>query len=225
MNENKIISLCNVVKEFHVGAGTVMALRGVSLDIEKGDFVLVMGASGSGKTTLMQVIGGLLSPCSGAVSVAGELLSDMNDDTLSAFRNHSLGFVFQFFQLLPFLTAVENVALPLVFSGVSRAERNKRALSVLSDMGLSHRAHHRTNEMSGGEMQRVAIARAMINEPSVLLADEPTGNLDRATGERILELIRSINRDRHVTVVMVSHDHSITSYAHRLITIDNGEIQ
>jgi len=222
--DGSLIRLEGVSKEFHVGPSTVLAMRDVDLDVQPGEFIVVMGSSGSGKTTLMQVIGGLLTPDRGRVTVAGRELAGLDDDALSAFRNQTIGFVFQFFHLQPFYTAVQNVALPLVFGNVPPAERRRRALEALADVGLSERAHHRPDQMSGGEMQRVAIARAMINQPSVLLGDEPTGNLDRATGERILELIAAFNRERGVTVLLVTHDDHVASYAGRVIKIDNGAL-
>ena len=224
MSNDAIIRVEGANKEFHVGPSTVLALRDVDLEVKKGEFIVVMGTSGSGKTTLMQIVGGLLSPDSGRVTVAGRELADLDDEELSAFRNETIGFVFQFFQLQSFYTAEENVALPLIFANVPPAERRRRAAEAISDVGLEDRLHHRPDQMSGGEMQRVAIARAMINRPQLLLADEPTGNLDRATGERILELISAFNRERGVTVLLVTHDEKVAHYAQRVIKIDNGEI-
>ena len=224
METEPIICVEGATKEFHVGASTVLALRDVDLQVAPGEFIVVMGTSGSGKTTLMQICGGLLSPDSGRVTVANRELAGLDDEELSAFRNETIGFVFQFFQLQSFYTAEENVALPLIFGNVPPAERRRRAKEALSDVGLEDRTHHRPDQMSGGEMQRVAIARAMINNPKLLLADEPTGNLDRATGERILELISAFNRERGVTVLLVTHDEKVARYAQRVIKIDNGEI-
>ena len=224
METEPIISVEGATKEFHVGASTVLALRDVDLQVAPGEFIVVMGTSGSGKTTLMQICGGLLTPDSGRVTVANRELAGLDDEELSAFRNETIGFVFQFFQLQSFYTAEENVALPLIFGNVPPAERRRRAKEALSDVGLEDRTNHRPDQMSGGEMQRVAIARAMINNPKLLLADEPTGNLDRATGERILELISAFNRERGVTVLLVTHDEKVARYAQRVIKIDNGEI-
>ena len=224
MKRKQIVTVDNVSKEFHVGSSTVQALKNISLTIEEGDFVAVMGSSGSGKTTLMQVIGTLLSPDQGKLIVAGERTALLDDDALSCFRNETIGFVFQFFHLQAFYSAWENVALPLVFANVALAERRSRSREALCDVGLAGRIDHKPEQMSGGEMQRVAIARAMINEPKLLLADEPTGNLDRDTGKRVLEILSKINKERGVTVILVTHDEKLTEFARRVIRMDNGEV-
>lgn len=224
MSPSPIIRLSSVDKEYHVGSERIHALRDVSVDLDAGDFVALMGPSGSGKTTLMHVIGGLLSPDSGSVIVAGQELSRLGDGSLSAFRNRTVGFVFQFFNLQPYATALENVALPMLFAGVPRRERRERARQALEEVGLLHRAGHRPSELSGGEMQRVSIARAIVNDPPLLLADEPTGNLDRVSSQLVLELIQRINEERGVTVLLVTHNERVAALAERVLFIDRGEI-
>jgi putative ABC transport system ATP-binding protein len=219
-----MIALENISHEFHLQGGTVTALRDVTLRIEAGAFVAVMGPSGSGKTTLIQLIGGLLTPSRGDVVVDGQSLRRLDDAGMSAFRNRTIGFVFQFFNLPAYYTALENVALPLVFAGVDETTRLNRARSLLEEFGLVDRLRHRPDELSGGEAQRVAIARALIANPRVILADEPTGNLDRENGRHVLALLQQINRDRGVTVVMVSHDEQDAACAGSVVRIEKGAI-
>jgi putative ABC transport system ATP-binding protein len=219
-----MISLESISHEFRLKGGMVTALRDVTLRIGAGAFVAVMGPSGSGKTTLIQLIGGLLTPTRGDVVVDGQPLRQLDDAGMSAFRNRTIGFVFQFFNLPSYYTALENVALPLVFAGVDEPTRLARARLLLEEFGLGDRLRHRPDELSGGEAQRVAIARALIANPRVILADEPTGNLDRENGRHVLALLQQINRDRGVTVVMVSHDEQDASCAGSVVRIEKGSV-
>jgi putative ABC transport system ATP-binding protein len=219
-----MIQLENITHEFRLQGETVTALRDVSMAIPDGAFVAIMGPSGSGKTTLIQLIAGLLTPTAGEVVVDGQHLRRMDDKAISAFRNRTIGFVFQFFNLPSYYTALDNVALPLVFAGVDERTRRDRATALLREFGLEDRMRHRPDELSGGEAQRVAIARAMIGNPRVILADEPTGNLDRETGRRVLALLQQINRDRGVTVVMVTHDELAAEHAGSSVRIEKGSI-
>jgi putative ABC transport system ATP-binding protein len=217
-----MIELRDVHKVFHQGEAEVRALAGVSLDIAAGAFVSIMGPSGSGKSTLLHLMGGLDLPTSGEISLDGSLLSRMSDDEITRLRRRKVGFVFQFFNLLPTYTAEENVALPLLLDGLRRREVRPRVEAALERVGLSHRRRHRPDELSGGEMQRVAIARALVIDPRVILADEPTGNLDTRTGEQVLDLLAAANRDRHCTIVLVTHDSRAAAHAGRLITLKDG---
>ena len=202
----------------------MQALRGVNLHIREGSFEAIMGPSGSGKTTLIQLIAGLLSPTAGEVVVSGENLNHLDDEKISAFRNRTIGFVFQFFNLPSYYTAVDNTALPLVFAGVDEHARRARARALLAEFGLQERLDHKPDQLSGGEAQRVAIARALINNPKIILADEPTGNLDRDTGTHVMELLQRINHERGVTVLMVTHDEKAAAFAQRVIRIEKGEL-
>jgi putative ABC transport system ATP-binding protein len=217
-----MIAFRDVHKVFHQGEAEVRALAGVSLDIEAGAFVSIMGPSGSGKSTLLHLMGGLDLPTSGEVTLDGSSLSRMSDDEITLLRRRKIGFVFQFFNLLPTYTAEENVALPLLLDGLGRREVRPRVEAALEQVGLSHRRRHRPEELSGGEMQRVAIARALVIDPRVILADEPTGNLDTKTGEQVLDLLGAANRDRHCTIVLVTHDSRAAAHAERLITLKDG---
>ena len=217
-----MIALRDVHKVFHQGEVEVRALAGISLDIAAGAFVSIMGPSGSGKSTLLHLMGGLDLPTSGEISLDGSVLSRLSDDEITLLRRRKVGFVFQFFNLLPTYTAEENVALPLMLDGLSRREVRPRVEAALQQVGLSHRRRHRPEELSGGEMQRVAIARALVIDPRVILADEPTGNLDTKTGEQVLELLAAANRDRHCTIVLVTHDSRAAAHAERLITLKDG---
>ena len=219
-----MIRLENVSVEYRLKAERVLALREVNLDIAEGSFDAIMGASGSGKTTLIQLIAGLLTPTSGDVVVTGQNLRQLDDRSISAFRNATIGFVFQFFNLPSYYTALDNVALPLVFAAVPEHERRERARQLLREFGLEERANHKPDQLSGGEAQRVAIARALINNPKVILADEPTGNLDRETGTHMLELLQRVRRERGVTVLMVTHDEKAAAFAQRIIRIEKGQI-
>ena len=217
-----MIAFRDVHKVFHQGEAEVRALAGVSLDIEAGAFVSIMGPSGSGKSTLLHLMGGLDLPTSGEVTLDGSSLSRMSDDEITLLRRRKIGFVFQFFNLLPTYTAEENVALPLLLDGLGRRDVRPRVEAALEQVGLSHRRRHRPEELSGGEMQRVAIARALVIDPRVILADEPTGNLDTKTGEQVLDLLGAANRDRHCTIVLVTHDSRAAAHAERLITLKDG---
>jgi len=221
---DKIIHLESIVKNYKVGTQFVHALRSVSIDIYKGEYVAIMGASGSGKSTLMNIIGCLDTPTSGTYVLNGKDVSRMTDDSLAEIRNSEIGFVFQVFNLLPRSNALENVMLPLIYSGVKKAQRKVLAEQTLNDVGLSDRMHHRPNELSGGQRQRVAIARALVNKPSLLLADEPTGNLDSKISEEIMKLFAEIHKKGN-TLVMVTHEHDIAMHAHRIIHLKDGEVE
>jgi putative ABC transport system ATP-binding protein len=210
-------------RDFAMNGRPVHALRGVSLHIERGEYVAIAGPSGSGKSTLLHVLGGIDAPSSGAVTLEGRRLDRLSDRELTRLRLTRIGFVFQRFHLLPVLTASENVELPMAEAGVGRGERRERARELLDYVGLADRASHRATQLSGGEMQRVAIARALANRPALLLADEPTGELDRETGEEILALFRRINRDG-ATLVVVTHDERLAAEASRVIHMQDGQI-
>jgi putative ABC transport system ATP-binding protein len=219
-----MIHLENVSVEYRLKSERVQALRNLNLHIREGGFEAIMGPSGSGKTTLIQLIAGLLTPTAGKVIVSGENLRQLNDQQISAFRNRTIGFVFQFFNLPSFYTALDNVALPLVFAGVPEHDRRVRARTLLGEFGLEERVMHKPDQLSGGEAQRVAIARALVNNPKIILADEPTGNLDRDTGTRVMELLQKINHERGVTVLLVTHDEKAAAFAQRIIRIEKGEL-
>ncbi|MFV0269496.1 MAG: ABC transporter ATP-binding protein [Draconibacterium sp.] len=222
--KEKIIEIENIVKNYRVGTQVVRALRSVSLDIYKGEYVAIMGASGSGKSTLMNILGCLDTPSSGKYVLNGKDVSRLTDDSLAEIRNSEIGFVFQVFNLLPRNTALENVMLPLVYAGIKKAERKQMAEKTLTEVGLEDRMEHRPNELSGGQRQRVAIARALINKPALLLADEPTGNLDSKISEEIMKLFADIHRKGN-TLVMVTHEEDIAKHAHRIIRLKDGEIE
>ncbi len=217
-----MIRCTGVRKTYRLGETEIIALRDVSLEIPRGTFAAIMGQSGSGKSTLLHLIGGLDRPTEGELLVDGRLIGQMSDDQLTLFRRAKIGFVFQFFNLLPSLTAAENVALPLVLGGVSKAVAEERVHGILERVGLEGRREHLPEQLSGGEIQRVAIARALAYRPPILLADEPTGNLDSKSGESILELLRRINRDDDCTVAMVTHSQEAARYADRVITLRDG---
>jgi putative ABC transport system ATP-binding protein len=219
-----MISLRGVRKVYGRGETEVCALDGVSIDIPAGQFVAVVGPSGSGKSTLLHLLGGLDQPSAGEIVIAGTPISGMSDDEITVFRRRKIGFVFQFFNLLPGLTAEENVALPLLLDGRGRRAVQPAVEAALAQGGLAHRRRHRPDELSGGEMQRVAIARALVIAPALILADEPTGNLDSRTGEQILALIRDANQRRGATVLLVTHDARAASYAGRTVTMQDGAI-
>ena len=219
-----MIALSDVHKVFRQGETEVRALAGVSFEVAAGEFVAIRGPSGSGKSTLLHLIGGLDVPSAGDIRIDGALLSRLTDDELTVFRRRKIGFVFQFFNLLPTLSAEENVALPLLLDGVRARDARPRALAALEQVGLAHRRRHRPDELSGGEMQRAAVARALVIEPRLILADEPTGNLDTATGEQILSLIRRAHAERGCTVVLVTHDPRAATFGTRVITLNDGVV-
>jgi putative ABC transport system ATP-binding protein len=217
------IAATDVTRVYQLDGVSVSALRGVSLTVEPGDYLAIVGASGSGKSTLMHLLGGLDRPTGGTLLIGGRDVATLSAPEMAKLRNEVIGFVFQSFHLLTRTTAQDNVALPLVYRGVGRRERRARAVAMLERVGLGHRVDHRPNQMSGGEQQRVAIARALVTAPSVLLADEPTGNLDSATGRSVLTLLESLNADG-VAVVVVTHDRDVADRAHRRITMRDGLI-
>ena len=219
-----IIHLNHIQKSYFMGTQAIPVLKGITLDIFKNEYVALMGPSGSGKSTLMNILGCLDTPTGGNYILNGKDVSKMTDDELADVRNVEIGFVFQQFNLLPRLTAAENVALPLVYAGVSKKERIERAVEALRKVGLADRSHHKSNEMSGGQIQRVAIARAIVNNPSLLLADEPTGNLDSKTSVEVMEIFGAIQAAGN-TVVLVTHEEDIATYARRVIRLRDGNVE
>jgi len=217
-----MMELRGICREYEVGGETVHALDHVDVTIRPGEYVSIMGPSGSGKSTLLNVLGLLDRPTKGTYTLQGEDVSKLDDDALAAKRQKHIGFVFQFFHLIPRLTALENVELPLVLAGAAQRERRERATKVLESVGLGPRLHHRPDQLSGGERQRVAIARALVNNPSIILADEPTGNLDLQTGKLIIELLRSLNREKGVTIISATHDHKMLAVSDRILWIRDG---
>jgi putative ABC transport system ATP-binding protein len=219
-----VIELRNVSKVYRMGALTLQVLFGIDVTVEQNEFVAIMGPSGSGKSTLMNILGALDQPTSGEYLFDNQNISGLDDDALSRIRNRRIGFVFQNFSLLPRMTARENVEVPLVYAGMSLRDRHNRSERMLEKVGLGARGHHRPNEMSGGEKQRVAIARALVNQPSVILADEPTGNLDSRTSHEIMEIMTELEKEGH-TIILVTHEEDIAAYAHRKITLRDGRIE
>ncbi|GAA0747731.1 MULTISPECIES: ABC transporter ATP-binding protein [Flavobacteriaceae] len=219
-----VIEIRDIVRDFQLGQETVHVLKGIDLDIERGDYVAIMGPSGSGKSTLMNLLGCLDTPTSGSYNLNGKDVSKMSDDELADIRNKEIGFVFQTFNLLPRTTALDNVALPMVYAGASKKERVARAEEVLNDVGLADRMDHRPNQLSGGQRQRVAVGRALVNKPSIILADEPTGNLDSKTGYEIMNLFDEIHKAGN-TVIMVTHEEDIAAHAKRVIRLRDGIIE
>ncbi len=219
-----LIELQQLRKSYFMGSNSIEVLKGVSLSINKNEYVALMGPSGSGKSTLMNILGCLDTPTSGNYILNGKDVSKMADDDLAEVRNTEIGFVFQQFNLLPRLTAAENVALPLIYAGISRKERTERAMEALKKVALADRSHHKPNEMSGGQIQRVAIARALVNNPSLLLADEPTGNLDSKTSMEVMEIFGQIQASGN-TVVLVTHEEDIAEYAKRIVRLRDGNIE
>ena len=223
--DTPLIHIVNVTKTYDMGSEQVHALRGASLDIEQNEYVAIMGPSGSGKSTLMNIVGCLDTPSTGLYNFGGSNVGEMNDNELAAIRNKQIGFVFQTFNLLPRSTALHNVELPLIYAGVGGGERSRRAKSVLTLVGLEKRMHHKPNELSGGQQQRVAIARALINEPAMILADEPTGNLDSKTSVEIMELFQRLNVEQGITIVFVTHNNETADYCHRTIRVRDGLVE
>ena len=219
-----VIVIRNMQREYDMGGEIVRALRGVDLDIRKNEFVAIMGPSGSGKSTLMNMIGCLDSPNGGEYWLNGHRVSELGDDELARIRNKEIGFVFQTFNLLPRATALHNVELPLVYAGLGAKERNARATDALQRVGLGNRMTHRPNELSGGQRQRVAVARALVNEPSILLADEPTGNLDSTTSVEIMNLFEGLHREGQ-TIVLVTHEPDIADHANRQVHLRDGKVE
>jgi putative ABC transport system ATP-binding protein len=221
---SSVIQLRDIQKSYFMANQAIPVLKGINLDINRNEYVALMGPSGSGKSTLMNILGCLDSPTNGTYNLNGHDVSKMTDDELAGIRNIEIGFVFQQFNLLPRLSAAENVALPLVYAGISKKERIDRAMVALEKVGLAERSHHKSNELSGGQIQRVAIARALVNNPSILLADEPTGNLDSKTSVEVMELFGKIQAAGN-TVVLVTHEEDIAQYAHRVVRLRDGLIE
>ena len=219
-----VIKIRNITRDFPLGNEIVKVLKGIDLDIEQGDYVALMGPSGSGKSTLMNLLGCLDTPTSGSYFLSGKNVSNMSDDDLAEIRNKEIGFVFQTFNLLPRTTALENVALPMVYAGVPKGDRKIRAEEVLAEVGLADRMDHKPNQLSGGQRQRVAVGRALINKPSIILADEPTGNLDSVTSLEILTLFDEIHKQGN-TVIVVTHEEEVAEHAHRIIRLRDGIIE
>jgi putative ABC transport system ATP-binding protein len=219
-----VIQLENINKSYFMGVQALPVLKGISLNIFKNEYVALMGPSGSGKSTLMNILGCLDSPTSGTYILNGKDVSKMPDNDLAEVRNKEIGFVFQQFNLLPRLTAAENVALPLVYAGIGKKERTERAMEVLGKVGLADRSHHKSNELSGGQIQRVAIARALVNDPAIILADEPTGNLDSKTSAEVMDIFGKIQASGN-TVVLVTHEEDIAAYAKRVVRLRDGLIE
>ena len=219
-----VIDIETITKDYVMGEETVRALRGVSLQIHKNEYIAIMGPSGSGKSTLMNMLGCLDTPTSGRYDFNGKNVAEMDDDELAAIRNREIGFVFQTFNLLPRSTSLRNVELPLIYAGIKPETREDRATQVLVDVGLGDRIHHKPNELSGGQRQRVAVARALVNKPSIILADEPTGNLDSKTGEEIMALFEDLYQ-RGNTIILVTHERDIAAHARRTVHLRDGLIE
>lgn len=221
---NPLINIKQIKRDFQLGSETINVLKGIDLQIDKGEYVALMGPSGSGKSTLMNLLGCLDTPTSGTYILNGKDVSQMHDDDLAEIRNKEIGFVFQTFNLLPRTTALDNVALPMIYAGYSKSDRNIRAAEVLTQVGLADRMDHQPNQLSGGQRQRVAVARALVNKPSIILADEPTGNLDSKTSVEIMKLFGDIHAAGN-TVILVTHEEDIAEYAHRIIRLRDGLIE
>ena len=221
---DSLIKITNIKRDFPLGNEIVYVLKGIDLEINKGEYVALMGPSGSGKSTLMNILGCLDTPTSGTYILNGKHVSEMQDDELAGIRNKEIGFVFQTFNLMPRTTALDNVALPMVYAGFSKSERIERATEVLTQVGLDDRMDHKPNQLSGGQRQRVAVARALVNKPSIILADEPTGNLDSKTSVEIMNLFNEIHTNGN-TVILVTHEEEIAAYAHRIIRLRDGIIE
>lgn len=221
---SSIVSLKNVVKTYTRGKQSVEVLHNLNLEVPEGDFVALMGPSGSGKTTLLNLIGGLDQPTKGEVIVAGERIEKLSGSALAKWRSRNIGFVFQFYNLMPMLTAERNVELPLLLTSLSASKRKQNVSAALQIVGLGDRVKHKPSELSGGQQQRVAIARALVSDPTLLVCDEPTGDLDRQTADEIMELLRTLNRDHKKTVIMVTHDQKAADYASRELFMDKGSL-
>ncbi|MDT0689505.1 ABC transporter ATP-binding protein [Salegentibacter sp. F188] len=221
---SRVIEITSITRDFPLGQETVKVLKGIDLKIERGEYVAFMGPSGSGKSTLMNLLGCLDTPTSGSYILNGKDVSKMTDDELAEVRNKEIGFVFQTFNLLPRTTALDNVALPMVYAGYSKTERTKRAKEVLTNVGLGDRMDHKPNQLSGGQRQRVAVGRALVNKPSIILADEPTGNLDSKTSVEIMHLFDEIHAAGN-TVILVTHEEDIAEHAHRIIRLKDGIVE
>ena len=219
-----VIEIRNIIRDFKLGQEIVHVLKGIDLDIKRGEYVAIMGPSGSGKSTLMNLLGCLDTPTAGSYNLNGNDVSQMSDDDLAEIRNKEIGFVFQTFNLLPRTTALDNVALPMIYAGANKKDRNERATEVLTDVGLADRMDHKPNQLSGGQRQRVAVGRALVNKPSIILADEPTGNLDSKTGTEIMALFDQIHASGN-TVIMVTHEEDIAAHAKRVIRLRDGVIE
>ena len=219
-----VIKIRNIKRDFPLGQEVVKVLKGIDLDIERGEYVALMGPSGSGKSTLMNLLGCLDTPTAGSYELNGKDVSNMSQDELAEIRNKEIGFVFQTFNLLPRTTALENVALPMVYAGASKSERKARAEEVLTDVGLADRMDHKPNQLSGGQRQRVAVGRALVNKPSIILADEPTGNLDSKTSLEIMTLFDEIHQNGN-TVIIVTHEEEVAEHAHRVIRLRDGMVE
>ena len=219
-----IISTSKISRIYHMGSEVIKALQSITIDIDKGEYVAFMGASGSGKSTLMNIVGCLDTPTDGTYILNDHDVSDLTENQLAEIRNKEIGFVFQTFNLLPRATSLENVALPLIYAGIGKSEREERAMATLASVNLDDRASHKPNELSGGQRQRVAIARALVNNPSIILADEPTGNLDSKTSYSIMDLFQKLHADGN-TIIMVTHEDDIAHYAHRIVKLRDGLIE
>lgn len=219
-----LVSLRNITKTYQRGPEKVQVLHGINLDIARGDFVALMGPSGSGKTTLLNLIGGLDNPSGGEINIEDQRIDQLSAGQLSSWRSHHVGFVFQFYNLMPMLTAQKNVELPLLLTNLNASERKRRAQIALTLVGLADRRDHRPNELSGGQQQRVAIARAIVSDPTFLICDEPTGDLDRQSAEEVLGLLQLLNREHGKTIIMVTHDPKAAEYATHTVHLDKGEL-
>lgn len=221
---SSVIEIKDITKVYQMGQVEVHALRGVSLNVEKGEIMSIMGPSGSGKSTMMNILGCLDQPTAGSYFLAGEDVSRLNDNQLAEIRNHEIGFVFQTFNLLARTSAFDNVMLPLIYAGLGRAERRDRARRALEAVGLTDRMRHTPTELSGGQQQRVAIARSLVNDPSIILADEPTGNLDSKSGAEVMAVLQRLNREHGITVILVTHDPNIAQHSRRIVHLYDGRI-